>query len=357
MKSGLFASLLALSGCELIADIPASQGFEIDSGTSGDADLADSTIDSDGCEGAFVRICVQPSASDLELGATLDTGTAPECTVVTDPTAGELCVIGARSINLAAGITLAVTGTRPLVLLASTTITIDGTLSLRNSQVTTGCALTAPTGISGGAGGSRGGKGGKGGDGNNGVGGVASAATPPSLLGGCPGGPALSNAGPPGVGGGSVSLIARSIFVTGTINASGTGGGGATATTAGGAGGGSGGVIVLDAPGVTVMGTVLAAGGGGGEGGRGQVLGGGGGGNSGASPNPLTPTLAAAGGTGLPGGDGGAGGGALVANGTDGGRSGLQVVTGGGGGGGAGIVVITAMAPTLVGPVVPAPTP
>ena len=194
VKSGLFALLLALSGCELIADIPTSHGFETDSGTNGDADLADAMIDSDGCEGSFVRVCVQPSESDLELGATLDTSTAPECTVVSDAVAGELCVIAQRSINLAAGVTLAVTGTRPLVLLASTTITIDGTLNLRNPQsaTITRRALTAPTGISGGAGGSRGGKGGKGGDGNNGVGGVASPATPPSLLGGCPGGPSAS---------------------------------------------------------------------------------------------------------------------------------------------------------------------
>ena len=77
-----------------------------------------------------------------------------------------------------------------------------------------------------------------------------------------------------GPGGGAVYLIANTLVVNGTINAS--GGGGAGALTGmdgmdggGGGGGGAGGFIGLDAPTVTVnaAGQIFANGGGGGEGG------------------------------------------------------------------------------------------
>jgi hypothetical protein len=354
VKPGLFTVVFALSGCELIADIPTPSGSSDVDASMIDGASADVMIDADGCSGSFVRLCTQPSGTDVELPAAIDTSASALCAIEMDATAGELCVIAARSINLAAGVTLAVTGTRPLVLVASTTITIDGTMNVRNPSGI-GCTRTDPTEISGGAGGSRGGRGGKGGNGgDDGVGGVAGDAMPPSLLGGCPGGAGQGDSDPPGVGGGSVLLIAQTIMVTGTINATGTGGGGANVSLAGGAGGGSGGVIVVDAPNVTIAGTLLASGGGGGEGGRGAILGGGSGGNPGAAPNPLTPSIAASGGSGLAGGDGGPGGAILAINGTDGGRSGTNVATGGGGGGAAGIIEITATAPTITGAVVPA---
>lgn len=353
MKSGLFALALALSGCELVADIPSPLAVtDVDANTTDGGDV-DAMIDSDGCSGSFLRVCTQPSGTDVTLPAAIDTSTSTLCTVEVDATAGELCVIAARSINLAAGVTLQVTGTRPLVLVAATTVTLDGTLNAKNASGT-GCTFTASTGISGGAGGSRGGTGGKGGTGASGAGGVPGAAMPLSLLGGCPGAPSL-NSSPPGVGGGSVLVVAATILVAGIVNAAGTGGGGSAVPQAGGAGGGSGGVIILDAPNVTVAGTLLASGGGGGEGGQSTVLGGGAVGHPGATPNPAMPIIAAAGGVGGTGGDGGAGGAILAINGTDGGRSG-NIITGGGGGGASGLIKITATAPTITGPVVPAAT-
>jgi hypothetical protein len=75
------------------------------------------------------------------------------------------------------------------------------------------------------------------------------------------------NPGPGGAGGGALqisSLVSVTVTATGAITA--PGGGGANTVSGGGTGGGAGGGILLEAPLVTVQGTLAANGGGGGGG-------------------------------------------------------------------------------------------
>jgi len=121
----------------------------------------------------------------------------------------------------------------------------------------------------GGGGGGHGGTGGLGG-GNSGSAGVAYEATIANLIGGSGGGGAGgggANSQSGGGGGGAVQLISnKTIGITsGGINAGGCGGFSTTGPD-GGAGGGAGGTIVLEAPSITIAGTLAVNGGGGGAG-------------------------------------------------------------------------------------------
>ncbi|MBN1774195.1 MAG: hypothetical protein JXB32_23250 [Deltaproteobacteria bacterium] len=126
----------------------------------------------------------------------------------------------------------------------------------------------------GGGGGSFGGAGGAGGYGA--IGGAAGTAygTPElvPLLGGSSGGDGADEPGEGGTGGGACAFLSRTAIVveaTGTLGAPGLGGRGADAS-GGGGGGGSGGGLLLEAPSVTVAGTLAVNGGGGGAGAESQ---------------------------------------------------------------------------------------
>ena len=311
------------------------------------------------CFGSFVEVCLvaapgPPIMVNTGETRTIDTQLGSSDCAATMPDVGA-CVVAAASI--AVNGTLRGTGARPLILLASDSIVINsgGVIDVAShrgvAELGAGtnpqsrCVLgTMPTMMTGGWGGSNAGKGGNGDvAGGPGSGGGGAAATLPrptaALFGGCAGSKgAGSAAGTGGAGGGAVDLIAATIAVNGTVNASGAGADGANNDSAGGGGGGSGGLIVLDAPDVTINGSaqVLAQGGGGGEGGPS------GGGKGGDGMDPMTAGQAApGGGAGGSGGDGGAG--ATTAGGGNGGSdNGLYTDDGGGGGGGgAGFIITT----------------
>jgi hypothetical protein len=297
----------------------------------------------------------------------LSTGSFPGDVLVSTETqaAGnpELFIIRCRNFTIGPNTRLAVVGTRALVVLASGEISIEGVLEVSADGSTGG-----PGGFGGGArdtvgygpgGGGGGGKSGTdsagGGGGGNGVpggaggigGGAGAAAAGPGtadrtlrpLYGGSGGGGGAAAGDPGGGGGGAVQLSAAvrvQVTVSGSIRALGGGGGRGTAPTlsdfGAGAGGGSGGSVLLEAPDVTVTGSIAMGGGGGGGGGGTPDLV-----NlyAGAPGSPGLPSGAAApgGGPGVPSeGTGGAGGsiGAVAENGTEG------AYNGGGGGGAAG---------------------
>jgi hypothetical protein len=186
-----------------------------------------------------------------------------------------------NKFTIETGMTVTVVGNLPLVLVALSDVNISGHLnatidSVRADKAYAGgasgpAASTSGTGPGGGA--TTSGMSGAGGGGFCGNGGDGAApadagvaggkaygnATNVPLLGGSSGG---SGTGVGGGGGGAIQIdSATSIQVTavGTINAGG-GGGGATRS-----GGGSGGAILLEAPSVSVAGTLAANGGGGAE--------------------------------------------------------------------------------------------
>lgn len=317
-----------------------------------------------GSTGMLNGVCVAPELAPVTIQTALDTdGSA--CMPYTPGSA--YCVIAGTTIDVE---TTLVTGSRPLVLLATEEIRVDGALDISargggaqrapGGDPAGGCNGGIPAGggqnpeTRGGAGGSFGGVGGRGGvrNGNDysatsGVPGAAIALSPPTTLrGGCRGQNGGAGA-PGGFGGGAVYLVSlERIAVTGSINASGAGGSGG-GVRRGGAGGGSGGMIGLDAPAVSVTGTVFADGGGGGEGGGGQ--------NPGEAGDDPTGRAPAAGGSLLVGGsDGGSGSFGTV---VDGGNALRQNNTesGGGGGGGAGAIWIHATMPSLSGTISPPP--
>ena len=325
------------------------------------------------CYGAgIVKPCFASAPTgDLTLPAMINTTNDPLCsTDVMDVPAG-LCVIARANITAAGGVTVAVTGDKPLVLVATDTINITGVLDAASHHSTadpyattqigagadpTGaCNAASAGGISGGgAGGTFVALGGSGGNGDSGgAGGTAGGPqTAIALRGGCRGQNA-NNAlgGRGGRGGGALYLIANTITIGGTINASGEGGArGITGANAGGGGGGSGGLIGLDAPTIENNGLVFANGGGGGEGA--------GGGNSGLPGLDPTGVTGATGGTGGGnGGNGGLGGAGGSAGGNPTGGNGQTVNTEGGGGGGGGSGVIKVYRDTLGGDYSPNPTP
>jgi hypothetical protein len=310
----------------------------------------DAAVDSPPGEFCYGSGLVRPCFTSAPTGSTklttdIDTDGSACVTPITDVGA---CVIAAGTIGIDSGVTVHARGSRPLVLVASMSITIAGTLDVSSSVAGTqgaaadvaGCASsTAPTASAGGAGGSFGSKGGDGGVTGGGT--AGNTITVSMLRGGCPGqngGGAGGGAG--GHGGGAVDLIAMtSIFISGTVNASGAGGTNAgTMAASGGGGGGAGGYIGLDSASVTNSGTLIANGGGGGEASGTASTG-----APGHDPDTTAPFTPAAGGAGgsTYGSDGGSG----FAQGSSaqpGSNTCLTPCTtptdGGGGGGGAGII-------------------
>lgn len=281
------ASVVAVSGCNTILGID-------------DLSLRDGGTPIDGkdpatnCYGGLVRACFTsvPSAA-LVLADTIDTGTDPRCTVVTQSAGPDVCAIAGTSITMA-GDTV-VTGPRALMLVSLGPITVSKKLDASSNtaanragpasnSVLCDAAVSGNPGNGGGGGGGAGGTfismGGGGGAGNGTGGGLTTNANAPQqamvLRGGCPGGQGGSNVGGAGGtggaggnGGGAVYLFGSSIVITAELRASGGGGHHALPVDAGGGGGGSGGMLVLEAPQITVMapgGQIVAHGAGGGEG-------------------------------------------------------------------------------------------
>ncbi|MDB4963827.1 MAG: virulence associated protein [Myxococcales bacterium] len=321
----------------------------------------DATFDAQaGCYGVgLISICpVAPITEALVLTTqTLHTGTSPLCLDYTGTSPGAFCVIAGTTVSSAVGTLVSTVGPRPLVIVSTSTMTIDGMIDVASHRSggvigaganDAGCpASPASTGSSGGAGGSFGSAGGTGGS-SQGTGAPAAAASiPTTVRGGCRGstGAGLSPGGG-GNGGGAIALIATQLEISGTVNASGSGGEGGSdlLDDSGGGGGGSGGMILLDAATITITasGRVFANGGGGGEGS---------GGNSGIpGADPMSPMIAAPGGSGaqLATGNGGPG-----SVGSGAGQSGISANrSGGGGGGGAGVIRVFP-AQVLVGQVSP----
>ena len=312
----------------------------------------------------------------------IDTDASTMCDTHNDQ-ASRFCVVAGSSITLASGATLRAHGSKPLVLLATSTsklkgaIDLEGTIDVSSkhdgSPPGAGAAAladcpntTAATGNSGGFGGSFGGTGGNGGpvDGTMGTAAPALTAFPMNLRGGCPGGTGSSTtagtAPAGGNSGGAVLIIAESLQINGTINASGAGGHGGPAVKSGGGGGGSGGMIVVDVkPESVTPGTgpiqLFANGGGGGQGGTQTGLGAGAGDDGGESPDPMT---AGAGGKNiaLSGGSGGIGSSGAKNDGTKAGNA-SNSGGGGGGGGAAGFIFTPPIAGALIAPLVTSPFP
>jgi len=270
-------------------------------------------------------------------------------------------VISVEDFSVSMGGTLRVVGEMPLIVASRGSIDIQGDLDASSTRVgaagaganPSACfdAMAGGSGLAGSGGGGGGGFHGNGGDGGRGNGnmldgpehpggpGGGSTASPSAVRAGCNGadsGFGMSPAvAPGGAGGGAVQLTARgSITVGGRILAGGAGGtGGLSSLATGGGGGGSGGFIGLDAPTVTVTGTLAANGGGGGEGSNRSTTGGDG--QDGRADDMRATGGAGVGAQSTDGGDGGAGtmhDGASVTDVDNGG--------GGGGGGGTGFVLI-----------------
>lgn len=298
----LFAlALVTAGGC----------GFEHGATSSGggddmpviDGSIDGATIDPGGepnpCQPKFLNLCGQPAAS-MTLDApgidSINTDTDPRCRTLTQTNGGPVCLVYVTSASI--GGQLIATGSRPLAIASTSTINIAGVIdvSSRRSDGKTGpgmdgtCTFSATPemdlgGGGGGAGGSFGAVGGDGGhgdsdnslgnDGDGAPGLAGPVLTPTVLRGGCRGqnggneSAAGQVGGTGGHSGGALYLYAAtSITMTSgaVIRASGAGGTGGGAQ-AGGAGGGTGGMVVLEAPQLTIAGTIAANGGGGGEGG------------------------------------------------------------------------------------------
>ncbi len=338
---------------------PATTDAPTDDGTSSDG--ADAPMEV--CFGTLERVClaVQPSTDvEIALDETMVITTTGGCIEPTSTTVPDACVIALGSFTTAG--TLRVTGAKPLVLIVSGIFELQagGRVDAASRSGGTGpgardCSpATPPTGGGGGAGASLFAKGGNGGQGNNGLGGqAATGATIDGLVGGCTGSSGAGAApGVGGAGGGGVLIIANTMFVDGTIDASGQGGGGGGGSASGGGGGGSGGMIVLDAAGIALnsRGTITAKGGGGGGGAGVDSADG----QGGADGDPTNPDGAAQGGQGGEPGAGQGGSGGTLNTGNTGGGSGGR----GGGGGGGATGVIRLVTPMLFndGTVVPAAT-
>jgi hypothetical protein len=269
----------------------------------------------------------------------IDTTNDPLCTSGIT----RFCVIAGTSIHIDAGKRLGASGSRPLVLISTSDLLVEGVLDVASHLQTpqhSGPGADSPTCHAGttalthggGYGGSFGTKGGNGG----GMVGAMAGTTliPTTLQGGCKGANG-ANGGVSGHGGGAVDLIATSISISGSINASGESGSGGLADGRGGGGSGSGGMIMFDAPMLTVAPTaqIFANGGGGGEGTAGQN------GHDGA--DATSPNAGGVGGSGgTTGGDGGAGGFGTIDGGNGADSTNMNTEGGGGGGGGTGVIKV-----------------
>jgi hypothetical protein len=364
---------------------------KVDAGNSGDSGV----VDGMNCLGSGLlgSVCLQrrPTAPVMLVSGTINTASVGpgNCSEIRAQSGGpSLCIISGTMITVTAGATARAVGANPLVLIATQSILIDGGLDASShagdivlgagARTAAECAalgVDGPPGklinmnfyggggAAGGSFGGAGGAGGSGGRGNIGHGTPAAQVAPRVLTGGCPGGRGGDgvNGGGGAVGGnagGAIYLLAGgSISVTGKINASGAGGaGGATGvdSSGGGGGGGAGGMIGLEAPHVTVAGSLYANGGGGGGGGGGSP---GDLGQPGSDP-ALAATVAIGGGGGNGGGGtGGTGAAAAQVGAVGGSATNINESAGGGGGGGAGVIRVFGVPPASVGgSVSPPPT-
>jgi hypothetical protein len=314
--------------------------------------------------------------SKPELKGKMNT-TIPVTTIVLSQEIGpEILVASVNNFTLDPGITIDLNGSRALLIAVWGTATIAGTIDASASfsvagpggagasSNTLGCggpltgdfgvATTPATGGGGGAFQGSGGNGGNvGGPPGNGI------APPTNIQGGCAGGHGGAGTnglqGIRGAGGGAVVIAARESI---TIPAGGVihvgGGGGSAGRTNYGAGGGAGagGYIGLDAPRITVAGTLAANGGSGGGGASDYSTGS-------AGQNGRPDGTAAVGGPGATstnvgncnkGGNGSAGGTLVGASG------GNTLCGGGGGGGGAGYILIWTPALDVSGTISPPAT-
>ena len=264
-------------------------------------------------------------------------------------------VLTVETMDLDTGALLQATGSLPLLIVANDVVTIKGTLDVSASgtvpgpggadgggagKAGSGCGGGDPSAFLSGTGGNGGSYGGKGGMGNSTTPkATCGLACPTPLTGGSGGGDGDGFSGTGGAGGGALQITAaRSIIVTGKINAGGGGGQGGTKPSGNGGGGGSGGAIILEAPEVKIDG-VTAANGGGGGGGASITQSDGGQGQNGAAS-----TLAAGGGSegvSTLSGKGGKGSSQTGVNGGDSPTSPLFIAAGGGGGGAGRICVRT----------------
>lgn len=297
----------------------------------GDAGVAGDVVINDDC-------VVNTSSGDLYCPATIDKFDFV-FKMVDEPGGGQAGLFIVKSLRVAQAAQLEVVGGSPAIVYALDTVKIDG--------IVTGVATGQPaggfeqddTGHGGGPGGGEAlldynaagggsycGIGGKGGPGSGGParagGTVYGNPEIAPLIGGSSGGGGANLSTSGGTGGAALELGAgRSITVSlgGTVNVGGLGG------HANGGGAGSGGALILEAPAVTVRGTLAANGGGG------ALF------NGGSSGQPGQPSSTAAQGSASTAGIGSAG---KTANGGDGTTDGSSVNSAGGGGGGAGRIRI-----------------
>ncbi len=343
----VWCALAALgSGCVFrsgeLAGADAQEADTLDVATDTQPDVPTPTVNCFGTSG-LALVCLEeipPGQLTIDVATSIDTGSSPLCAALRAGSSN-VCVIAAHALTFSAPVT--VTGLRPLVLLSITAMTISEMLDVASHRGlppgaggdASPCDAGAdPTG-SGGA--QAGTFGSMGGDGGNSEGATdrgtrgAVLPTPATLRGGCIGADGAGSLASRGHGGGAVLLIAETITISGSINASGSPGAGAPAGRHGGGGAGTGGMIVFDAPTITVSGPVHANGGGGGGGSSNGTAG-----SVGSEP----PVVGGAPG-GAPGGSGGSGG--IGSLGAAAGSSGVAGTNnndgGGGGGGGAGVIL------------------
>jgi hypothetical protein len=314
--------------------------------------------------------------SKPELKGKMNTTIPVTTMVVTQAVGPDVLVASVNNFTLDAGVTVDLKGSRALLIAvwgnaniagtidASASYSVAGPGGAGASSNTLGCggALTGDFGVAttpatGAGGGAFQGSGGQGGN----VGGLPGAgiAPPMNIQGGCAGGNGGAGSsglqGIRGAGGGAVVVAAReSITITssGVIHAGGGGGSQGRANYGAGGGGGAGGYVGLDAPSVTVAGTLAANGGGGGGGASDYSSATSG--QNGRSDG--SPALGGAGATASnvgncnKGGNGSAGG-TLV-----GAAGGTSLCGGGGGGGGAGYILIWSPALDVSGTISPPAT-
>jgi hypothetical protein len=298
--------------------------------------------------------------------------TVPIATMVLAQTGGpDLLVVSVEHLTVEANARLTAHGVRPVLIAVWDTANIVGDIDVSASftaegpggagttsalcgSAPTGNGGTAGTPSTGGGGGGFGGDGGRGG--NTSVGAGLALPTPTVVRGGCAGGVGGASttavSATRGAGGGAIEIAARTsiaIASTGAIEASGGAGRAGVFAYGAGGGGGAGGYIGLDAPSVTIAGTVTANGGSGG-GGASDIENGSNGANGLQSDNPAIGGAGATTsnvGTCIKGGNGSGG---AAQNGV---TAAASPCGGGGGGGGAGYILIWSASPAITGTVSP----
>ena len=363
---GRWIVLLACVGCNQILGV---QDITLgDAGTAGGDGSGSSALvciaGAGGSDTLFTPCFAAAPTGDVVLGGTIDTDSSNLCSVQHQSGGPDVCVVAGNTLTVQQN--FRASGSRPLVLAAVTDLTVKAMLDISGGAQTAaagansgdclgtapgGDDATSPGGGGGGALGAPSASGGAGFAGATGGAGTGLIATPTFVRGGCDGkkggtkGSAAGGAG--GTAGGALYLIAgNSVDVqgSGTIAAPGGGGMGGASGGAGGGGGASGGFVGLDAPDVSVDGTIYANGGGGG----------GGAGIAGAGGTGQTGTLGNSAGGAATGGGGAGGTGGVGATGATGGKvPGSNDCGGGGGGGSIGIVWMNYTTATVTGTIVP----